>query len=146
MTEVKFYECNAVEEAALKFAVILTRAEGKWMWCRHRDRATYEVPGGHRDAGETILQAARRELYEETGALRYSLRPLCVYSVTRREGAAVSAESFGMLYGAEVSAFEGALHHEIAETALFSTLPPSLTYPDIQPKLLERAMELGFGG
>ncbi|MFR7445451.1 MAG: NUDIX domain-containing protein [Sellimonas intestinalis] len=42
---------------------------------------TYEVPGGHREAGETIDETARRELYEETGATDFDLFPVCVYSV-----------------------------------------------------------------
>ena len=77
---VRFYD--HVEDALLKFAVIIARTGGNWVFCKHRERDTYELPGGHREAGESILEAARRELYEETGALRFSMEPVCVYSVT----------------------------------------------------------------
>ena len=65
MVEVNFHDQMADE--LLKFAVIIAKTEGKWVFCKHRERSTYEVPGGHREAGETILEAAKRELQEETG-------------------------------------------------------------------------------
>ena len=79
-TEVKFYD--SVEDSLLKFAVIIAKKDGKWVLCKHRDRNTYEVPGGHREPGEAIMDTAKRELYEETGAIKYSIKPICVYSVT----------------------------------------------------------------
>ena len=44
--EVKFYD--TVDDSLLKFAVIIARAAGKWVFCKHRERDTYEFPGGHR--------------------------------------------------------------------------------------------------
>ena len=38
--EVRFYDDAADER--LKFAVILSRFEGKWVFCKHRDRDTLE--------------------------------------------------------------------------------------------------------
>ena len=77
---VRFYD--HVDDKLLKFAVIIAQTEGKWVFCKHNERDTYELPGGHREAGETVMEAAKRELYEETGALTYSLMPVCVYSVS----------------------------------------------------------------
>lgn len=78
--KVKFYE--NIEDALLKFAVIISKSEGKWVFCKHRERDTYEVPGGHREINESILDTAKRELNEETGAIDFSIEPICVYSVT----------------------------------------------------------------
>ena len=66
MLEVKFYD--SVDDSLLKFAVIVSQSNGKWVFCKHKERDTYEVPGGHREAGESILETAKRELQEETGA------------------------------------------------------------------------------
>ena len=78
--EVKFYD--AVNDELLKFAVIISQSNGKWVFCKHKERDTYEVPGGHREADENILETAKRELQEETGAVEFEIKPICVYSVT----------------------------------------------------------------
>ncbi len=77
---VQFY--NTVDDSLLKFAVIISKFNGKWVYCKHKERNTYEIPGGHREQGESILETAKRELYEETGAVKYKIEPICVYSVT----------------------------------------------------------------
>ena len=135
MITVRFYEYGLVEDSLLKFAVILAKSCGTWVFCKHRERNTLEVPGGHREAGETVDEAAARELREETGAVEFKVWPVCVYSVTR-DGA---AESFGGLYAAEIFAFEE-LRSEIEQIVLLEEPPADgWTYPDIQPKLLEEA-------
>lgn len=82
--EVKFYD--SVDDGLLRFAVILSRSNGKWVFCKHKERNTYEVPGGHREENEAILETAKRELKEETGAARFHIEPVCVYSVTGKTG------------------------------------------------------------
>ena len=47
MVEVRFYD--TVNDELLKFAVIISQSNGKWVFCKHKERDTYEVPGGHRD-------------------------------------------------------------------------------------------------
>ncbi|MEY8496086.1 NUDIX domain-containing protein [Lachnospiraceae bacterium 29-91] len=131
------FSCQTVEEQVLKFAVIISRADGKWVFCKHKDRNTYEVPGGHREENESILETAKRELYEETGAIEYDLRPVCVYSVIGRTRVnPTGEETFGMLYYAEIRKFEQELHSEIEKVELFEELPEAWTYPDIQPLLI----------
>lgn len=140
--EVKFYENT--EDALFKFAVILTMTpEGNYVFCKHRQRETLEVPGGHREPGEAILDTARRELYEETGAVEFDIQPVCVYSVTA-EWNFDGQETFGMLYIAEVRKFEDELHNEIEKIVITKELPTTWTYPDIQPKLIEEAWRRGF--
>ena len=52
-------------------------------------------------------------------------------------------ETFGMLYYAEATSFETELHSEIEKIILTKELPENWTYPDIQPMLIEEAVELG---
>ena len=137
--EVRFYD--KIEDHRLRFAVILARSGGKWVLCKHRERSTLEIPGGHREPGEDIDAAARRELHEETGAAAFTLRPVCVYAVVRDGG---PEESCGMLYTAEITAFDPELHSEIERTVLLDSLAQvDWTYPDIQPRLLEEARRRG---
>ena len=79
MVEVRYYD--TVNDELLKFAVIISQSNGKWVFCKHKERDTYEVPGGHRETGENILETAKRELQEETGAVKYEIKLFCVYSV-----------------------------------------------------------------
>ena len=57
--EVKFYD--TVDDSLLKFAVIISKSNGKWVFCRHKERDTYEAPGGHREAGEDIFETTKRK-------------------------------------------------------------------------------------
>lgn len=141
MTVVKFYEETADER--LDFAVVISKTQNQYVFCKHRDRQTWEVPGGHRESGETILDAAKRELYEETGALEFDIAPVCVYSVTAPDQCE-GRESFGMLYFANIKRFEGALHSEIERIMITDTLPDRWTYPDIQPYLMKEAKKRGY--
>ena len=138
MTRVKFYD--SADDNLLKFAVIVAKSNGKWVFCKHKERNTYECPGGHREAGEAIDDTAKRELYEETGAKDYTIQPVCVYSVTAPDNYD-GKETFGKLYYAEIKSFEGELHSEIERIELFDELPTNWTYPQIQPFLLKEVEE-----
>ena len=143
MPEVKFYD--KVDDELLKFAVIISKTNGKWVFCKHKERDTYEVPGGHRESGEDILTAAKRELREETGAVDFDIKPICVYSVKgkTRINENVDDESFGMLFIADIFSFEE-LHSEIESILITEHLVDNWTYPLIQPKLLEEAERRGY--
>jgi len=135
MVKVNFYD--SVPDEKLAFAVIAAKKDGKWIFCQHKARSTWEFPGGHREAGETIEEAAARELYEETGATAYDLSPVCVYSVKKDE----EEESFGMLFTAQVYALEEMLTSEIARIRITEILPENWTYPLIQPELLKKILK-----
>ena len=141
MIHVQFYD--KIDDRLLKFAVIIAKDKNQWVFCKHKDRDTYEIPGGHREVGEDILETAKRELYEETGALDFDITPICVYSVTdsqRFHG----EETFGMLYYADVKTFEKELHSEIENIVRTENVIDCWTYPDIQPKLIEEAKRRGI--
>jgi 8-oxo-dGTP diphosphatase len=140
MVEVKFYE--EVEDHLLEFAVIIAKHRNQWVICKHKNRDTYEVPGGHREPGELILDTAKRELQEESGAIDFELTPICIYSVSGKDGEIIaSIETFGMLYYAEIQRFGPLPDFEMEQVILSEELPNKWTYPLIQPKLIDRVMK-----
>lgn len=132
---VNFYE--SVEDSLLKFAVIVSRTNGKWVFCKHKNRDTLEIPGGHREPDENIIDTAKRELIEETGAIDFNLKPICVYSVTE-ENNFNGRETFGLLCYANIYSF-GNIDSEIEKIVITDNLPTNWTYPTIQPYLLAEA-------
>ena len=141
MLEVKFYD--TVDDTLLKFAVIISKSNGKWVFCKHKERDTFEVPGGHRESGEEIIETAKRELQEETGAVRFDIKPICVYSVTGKNRVNESGEeTFGLLCYADVIEFSDQLNSEMEKVVLMEQLPENWTYPFIQPRLIEKYLQM----
>ena len=147
--KVKFYE--NIDDSLLKFAVIVSKSEGKWVFCKHKERDTYEIPGGQYSnlkpqvesfglghKFQEVKDTAKRELKEETGAIDFQIKPVCVYSVTGKNRVnETGEETYGMLYYADIKTFEDDLHSEMEKVVLFDTLPIEWTYPLIQPLLID---------
>ena len=134
--KVQFYD--EVDDSLLKFAVIISKSNNKWVFCKHKQRDTFEIPGGRREENEQILEAAKRELKEETGATQFIIQPICVYSVIGKTRVnETGEESFGMLYYAKIEKFDKELHSEIEKIVLLDDLPTEWTYPLIQPLLIK---------
>ena len=51
----------------LSCGTLVINGEGKLLLCHVTGTASWDIPKGLQDPGETPLQAARRELFEETG-------------------------------------------------------------------------------
>ena len=133
MPDIAYLPLRALPNDQLTYAVIGAKYDGKWVFCRHSERSTYEMPGGHREPGEDIADTAKRELYEETGAIAYDLKPICLYSVTLK-----GKTGYGGLFYAEIHKLGDLPDSEIAEIFLMDAMPGNLTYPHIQPHLWER--------
>lgn len=133
MLKVEFWDKESIKNSAYIYAVIVTRYKGQWIFVRHKERDTWEFPGGRREAGETIADTAKRELHEETGASLFDIETICCYSVSRGED-----KSYGLLSFAEAKSFDEELTYEIAEIKGFDTLPEAMTYPEIIPVLFNK--------
>ena len=73
----KTYEIGSLQQ--YKYVVVLSEYEGNILLSRHKKRTTWETQGGHIEFGEEPLEAAKRELYEESGAIDFEIEPLCDY-------------------------------------------------------------------
>lgn len=133
----KIHELGSISDDALQFAVVMARFQSKWVFVKHKQRETWEIPGGRREPDESISETAARELWEESGAKAFVLQPAFDYSVVREGGAATT---FGRVFIAEIDEFAKLPESEIGQVALFADLPEQLTYPQIQPILFQQVV------
>ena len=130
--ECKVYNLNELKE--YKFVVILSKYKGKILLSRHKKRSTWETQGGHIEKGETPLEAAKRELFEESGAVTYTISPVFDY----RAGDDKSSAN-GMVFMADISELTDIPDSEMKEVRTFYKLPDALTYPEITLVLFDNA-------
>lgn len=132
LVNVKFSNVEDVNDEEFKLAVIIAKHKGKLVLCKHKNRCTWELPGGHREDGETILETAKRELYEETGAVKFEIKEICAYKITR----------YGMLFYAEIEEFDALPESEMKKIELFDELPYNITYPTIHQEFYYKVIGL----
>ncbi len=132
----KTYEIGSLQQ--YKYVVVLSEYEGNILLSRHKKRTTWETQGGHIEFGEEPLEAAKRELYEESGAIDFEIEPLCDY------WAGVEGNddwANGMVFHAIIRKLGDIPKSEMAEIKQFDELPQNLTYPDITPVLFQYLFE-----
>ena len=120
-----------------KYTVICANYKGKWILSRHKKRDTWETQGGHIEPGETPLEAAKRELFEESGIRDADVYPVCDYW-----GFNPFRCSNGMVFLAVVHSVGELPESEMQEIGMFEELPENLTYPQTSPVLYREAEKL----
>lgn len=129
----KIYSLNTLSN--YKYVVVLSYINGKKLLSRHKNRTTWETQGGHIEKGETPLEAAKRELYEESGAVEYKIVPYFDYRV---ESSPYKGAN-GMVFLANITKLRSIPEYsEMAEVRKFDDLPDNLTYPYITPVLFSK--------
>jgi len=122
---------NLGEYKDYTYTVIFAKYNNKWLFCRAKARDVFETAGGHIEPGESPLEAAKRELYEETGAVKFDIIPAFDYSFS----------SSGQVFYAEIYEINEMPDFEMAEVGLFDALPDNLRFPQITPVLFARLQE-----
>lgn len=108
------------------FVSIYAKHGGKWVFCYHRRRQSWECPGGHVEPGEEPLSAARRELFEETGASEFDIVPVWDFQALNGDG---TVHNNGRAYYAEIRALSPLPDQSEMERVGFYPAPPEpVTY------------------
>jgi 8-oxo-dGTP diphosphatase len=125
-----------------KYVVTFAIYNGKWILCKHKKRDTWETAGGHIEQGESALEAARRELYEETGSLEFDIIPVCDYCVYCESHESNDADcANGVVFMANIYTLGEIPKSEMEKIGFFDKLPSNLTYPDITNTLFPYVLE-----
>jgi len=132
MFDVKFDEIGSIDESLYTRVVVVSRYKGKWVYCKQKGKNTWEIPGGHIELGEDWLTAAKREMYEETGATELDIEPICVYSISQ----------YGLLCFAEVKKMKPLPESEIEKMDFFDKEPENLTYVGTHTKMFNKVREI----
>ena len=131
----KIYPLNTLKK--YKYTVICSYFNGQWVLSKHKKRSTYETQGGRIEEGETPLECANRELYEESGIKDATIYPVCDYV-----GYNHISSSNGQVFLAIVHSLDKLPDSEMSEIKLFEKLPENLTYPKVSPFLYDEAYKL----
>ena len=123
-----------------KYVVVLSVYKDMIMLSKHNFRTSWETQGGHIEEGETPFEAAKRELYEESGAVDFTIEPIFDY----RSGDEKDYAD-GMVFLAKIKKL-GIIpqNSEMRDVGFFEFLPKSLTYPQIIPVLFKHAKNMGL--
>ena len=121
MLDIKLFDLGYCDESEYTRVVCVCRYKDKYVFSYNKKRNGWEIPGGHIEEGETWIEAAKREMYEETGATKINMEPICVYKVS----------TFGLLCYCEILELEELpKEYEMEKIMLSDNLPDNLTFPD----------------
>lgn len=123
MSNVTIFELEKIAEEQLVFAVIISKYQEKFVYVKHKERDTLEIPGGKRELGESITECAARELKEETGAKHFTLEPLFIYGVEKN-----GETDYGLVFEAQITDLQDELTSEIEAIYVMAEPPANWTY------------------
>jgi 8-oxo-dGTP diphosphatase len=115
---------------AFASVLVLLRAGDEWILVRNRYRA-WEFPGGHREAGESAEDTARREAFEEAGVEIDDVQPLGHYRLPDGHTTVVVLATVRRFLDIPAG-------FETTARSAFRRMPPDLSWKD---GLYERLLE-----
>ena len=119
--KIKIYDLDYCNESEYTRVVCVSRYKDKFVFSYNKKRNGWEIPGGHIEKGETWIEAAKREVYEETGATKIKIEPVCIYKIN----------SFALLCFCEILEIDELPKEYEMDKIMFSDeLPNKLTFPE----------------
>lgn len=125
-----------------KYVVTVSRYQGKILLGKHAVRGGWEAQGGHVESGETTLQAAERELFEESGALEYTIQPLFDIGSKDSMGQVQATSQVFFADVTQVGDLPPIAQGEIERVACFTELPSNISFPGILPLVLKEVCKI----
>lgn len=122
MLEIKFHPPDYYPDCGFTYVVIGARYRKQWVFIRHRQRRSYEIPAGHINENEDTDMAAGRELEEETGAARYTIECISTYTIMEDEELRA-----GRLYYADIEKIDEKWDDSEIEGVIFSDHLPEIS-------------------
>ena len=127
-----------ISDNEILYSVIISNYKWKKVYVQHKDRDTWEIPWWHRESWESILECAKRELFEETWAKDFKIEHIWYWSLVNEEW----KKSFWAIFFADILSFWNKPNSEISKIDFFSELPENMTYPNVHTVLLEYTKKL----
>ena len=104
---------------------MITKHNGKFVLCWHTKSQKWDHVGGHVEKGENPLAAAKRELFEETGAIDFDIVPVFDHKALHADG----TFNNGRTYFVNVREFSGLpAGSEMGKIGFFDEIPDDFRY------------------
>jgi 8-oxo-dGTP diphosphatase len=137
-----FHILGSIDKAKLKYVIIMTKYQNKWILVRSKNSDSWIYPGGRIEKDENLIVAAKRELYEETGIKNAYINPISLYSVKNEDEL-----DYGIIYFAEAQEKARLTEYEIEEIKYIDDMTGIKTrFPEINPFIFNCIKELSLEG
>ena len=123
--QISYLPAESIDLDDLTYVIIGARENKNWIFVRHEERKSWELPAGHIEKNETAIEAAKRELFEETGTTQSNIKSIYDYSVKSN-----GVYNYGRLFFAEIIKRGPLPDSEIAEIKIQKISPEPATYPE----------------